>query len=111
MRFIAAILITYISVLTVLPVGCETFTILKQAELCCISNYNKQCSKEQTENKQSDNKKSCTACCSLQNCNNISIPQFNFLVHSSKVSKKAPIKKDKVISNYLSDCWHPPKTV
>lgn len=113
MRFIAVILIAYVSLVMVSSTICQTYTLVNQADLRCGSANTKQCSKDKTNKKQSANNTSCTPCCSIQNChcNFVEVPEFNFLINSSKVSKKAPIKNDKVISNYLSDCWHPPKIV
>lgn len=110
MRFIAVILIAYVLLLTVSPAVCKTYTALKQVNLCGSSN-DKQSTKEQSGNKQSNNNTSCTDCCSIQNChcNFVDVPQFNFLAQTSVISKKTSIKNDKVLSNYLSDCWHPPK--
>ncbi len=113
MRFIAFILIAYISLLTVSPMVCETYTIVKQTDLCCNSDNVEQCSKNKSDNKQSGSNTTCTPCCSIQNChcNFVEVPYFNFLVQVSTISKKTPTKNDKVLSNYLSDCWHPPKVV
>lgn len=79
-------------------------------ELCCDE---KQCSNDQEGNKSSNDNSSCMPCCSIQNCqcNFINIPQFNFLIQMHLTAKKFPAKNDKVPSDYLSDCWHPPKIV
>lgn len=116
MRLIAVILVAYISLLTVLPVICGTYIVLEQAELCCNSASDNQCSEEQSCNEQSDeenNNSSCISCCSVQNCNCnlVDVSRFNFLVQISLNSKRAKVENDKVISNYLSDCWQPPELV
>ena len=111
MKFISIILIAYITLLTVLPAVCKTYVVLKQAELCCSDKNSNQCSKDQKD--KSENNMSCTACCSIQNCNCnfVGIPQFDFLIQNGTTTKKAKIQDDKILSNYLSDCWHPPKIV
>lgn len=102
MRFIAVILVCYISLVTVTPAVCGTCTVLKQVNLCCNDDKD-----------QSDNTTTCTPCCSLQNChcNFVAIPQFDFLVQIDINSKKTPIKNDKILSDFLSDCWRPPEII
>ena len=114
MKFIAVILVTYISLLTISPALCGFYAAFKRVDLCCSTENNKQCSKEQTGNsKQSDSDVPCKPCCSIQNChcNFINVPPFDFFVQTGATAKKTPFKNDKVFSNYLPDCWHPPEIV
>lgn len=113
MKFIAMILVVYVSLLTLSPVVCGTYIAVKQTADCCNENKDRECSKEQTTNKQSDksDSNSCLSCCSVQNCHCsfVDAPQFNFQIQMSLNSKRVPIKNDKVLSDYLSDCWQPPE--
>ena len=108
MRLIAIILVTYISALTISPVVCGTYLAIKQSVSC---NDDNQCRKEPTENNKSENSSSCLSCCSVQNChcNFVEAPQFSFLIQTNINTQRAPIKIDKVLSDYLSDCWQPPE--
>lgn len=100
--------------LTVSPVVCGGYVVLKQADLCCNTESDTKCSKDQTTNKpsgSSEKNSSCMACCSVQNChcNCIAIPEFNFCNEISIDSNRPPVKNDKVLSDYFSDCWQPPE--
>jgi len=109
-RFIAIILVTYISTLTISPVVCGTYLAIKQ-NISCSNDH--ECKKKQENNKKADHNSSCLSCCSVQNCHCsfVDAPQFNFLVQINLNSQRAPIKKDKVLSDYQSDCWQPPEIV
>jgi hypothetical protein len=98
MRTISVILLTYVVLLLVAPTVCNSMA---------------QCSKEQTNNKNSDNTNTCASCCSIQNCNcNFTgVEQFDFQIYTSIITKKIQAQNNKILSNYLSECWHPPKIV
>ena len=86
MRFIAIILITYISLLTASPAVCGLYETIKQVDLCCSSDSNKKCSNEPSGSKtqkQKDNSESdapYAPCCSVQNCQCyfVTAPQLDF---------------------------------
>lgn len=107
MRLIAIILVTYISVLNMSPIVCGTYIAIKQTVSCSSD----KCAEKKTSKQKSDTGSSCLSCCSVQNCNCsfVDASQFNFLVQINLNSQKAPFKKDKVLSDYLSDCWQPPE--
>jgi hypothetical protein len=117
MKFITAILVTYISLLTVSPALCGLASMLKQVDLCCAADNEKKCSKEPSDNKeqsdQSDSKTPCIPCCSVQNClcYFVGVPQYDLAVQLITVAQKIRVKNENVFSNYLSNCWHPPKLV
>lgn len=114
MKYIAIILVTYISLLTISPALCGFYAAFKRTGLCCLTNNDKQCSKEQADNsKQPGKSDSDTTCCSIQtcHCNFINVLPFDFSVQTGRTAKKAPFKNDKIFSNYLPDCWHPPEIV
>lgn len=97
MRTISVILLTYVMLLLVAPTVCNSIA---------------QCSKEQTNNKNPENN-TCSSCCSIQNCNcNFTgIEKFDFQIYMSIITNKIHTQNDKILSNYLSECWHPPKIV
>jgi hypothetical protein len=116
MKYIVVILLTYMSLLTVSPALCGMYAALKQADLCCSTDSDKQCSKEQPDsNKQSDKSDSntpCTPCCIIQNCHCyfVGVPQFDFHIIAYTTTQKIRVTNDNVFSNYSSECWHPPET-
>lgn len=110
MRYIAFILVFYVSVMNVTPAICGSYTYLVQTNVCRSEN-NGACS----DDKSQQNPKSaspCLPCCYVQNChcNIVTIPEFNFQVFSDLNIEKIPTENDKIYFNYLSDCWHPPKS-
>lgn len=119
MRFIAIILVTYISLLTVSPAVCGLYETIKQVDLCCSSDSNKKCSNEPSGNKtqkQKDKSESdapYAPCCSVQNCQCyfVTAPQLDFGIQLVTITEKIRIKNETVISNYSSDCWQPPEKV
>ncbi len=99
MRVFSAILLTYVLLLLVVPTVCNSMTT---------------CSKEQSSNKKTDKDNSaCNSCCYVQNCNcNFTgIQQFNFQIQAGSDIEKNSTQKDKPLSSYLSECWHPPKLI
>lgn len=99
MKAFSIILLTYVTLLLVVPTVCNTMM---------------QCSKEQSADKNSKNTpKSCESCCALQNChcNFTGIQQFNFQISANIIISKIHTQNDNVLSNYLSECWHPPELI
>lgn len=114
MKFFAAILVIYMSILTVSPVLCGLADMLQKVELCCTADESKQCSDEPKDSKdQSDNKPTSILCCSVQKCNCCfeTPPQFDFEIGPIITSEKIRIRDESVISNYSSNCWQPPEIV
>lgn len=116
MRSIALILVAYLSLLTTSPAVCNGYLVLRQDDLCCNITCETECSKDLSTNKPSgpsEKESSCLSCCSLQNshCSFVAVPEFNFNVEMSLNTKRPPVKNDKVLSDYLSDCWQPPELI
>lgn len=113
MRIVSAILFIYVSYLIVSPSVCGMFTIVNETKMCSSSCENTQCAELQTENESTDKDAPCTPCCLIQNCNCcfISPSSFEFKPIIFYTAKKIQSKNDNVVSNYSSDCWHPPEMV
>lgn len=94
MKSIALILLAYFGILLVSPLGCSKTS----------SNVSMGQTKSQSDTP-------CQACCSIQSChcNFLGAQSFDFPVQIVAVILKQRIQNDKVLSNYLSDCWRPPK--
>ena len=114
MRCIALILLVYVSVLNITPAICSSYTTLAQTNLCINK---KGCGDDDAcsntkQNENSNNTSPCTPCCYIQNChcNIVNTPRFNFQILSDVSTEKISTENDKIYFNYLSDCWHPPKS-
>ncbi len=108
MRYLALILTLYLSVITVTPALCSTYSVIKKVTLCC--------SEQKCSNKTGDCKRgndTCTPCCLMQNCccNIVALPEFNFMLEGISTEKKILTISDNALSDYLSDCWNPPKLI
>ena len=113
MRIVSAIFFIYVSLLIVSPSICGVYTEVNETQMCRSSCEYTQCSGEQTENESSDKDEPCTPCCLIQNCNCCFVAPSSFefqplIVYSAK---KIQSKNDNVVSNYSSDCWHPPEMI
>lgn len=112
MRFITTILIIYISLLTISPAVCGIYAVLDQTDQCCTNT--KKCSESSKDNnKKSQNNSPCTPCCFMQNCNCYftDVSQFIFQSNITARTKKIQSKNVNIVSNYSSDCWHPPEMI
>lgn len=97
--------------LVVSPSICGMYTVVDEKEMCSSSCEYSQCSEEQTENESSENDSTCTPCCLVQNCNCCFIAPSSFEFQPLIVCsvKNTQSKNVNVVSNYSSDCWHPPE--
>ena len=113
MRIISAMLFIYVSLLIVSPSICGMCASADETEMCSSSCEYTQCSGEQNENESSEKDSPCTPCCLIQNCNCcfIAPTAFEFQPLIVFSVKKIQSKNDIVVSNYSSDCWHPPEMV
>ena len=111
MRIISILLISYISLLIISPSVGGMFVVAEETNMCCNSDDDNQCSREQSENRSSDKDSPCTPCCLIQNCNCcfLASSSFEFQPLIAAGLQKIQSKNDQIHSNYLSDCWHPPE--
>lgn len=110
MKLVAAILLTYVSVLVTAPALCAMEEIATKAGLSCTGNESDDCSKESD---QSNEKSPCMPCCTVQSCQCyfITINEFNLNIQESVSISTIPYTNDKILSDYLSECWHPPELI
>lgn len=119
MKLTAAILVTYISLISLSPALCGFYNSVKKIELCCMSNSNKDCSSNisknctSSSNENEEDDSPCTPCCGIPNCNCFyeKIPAFNFTVDETVAYKKVFLVNNKIFSSYFSECWNPPEIV
>ena len=100
------------SLLTIAPALCELYATVSTINWCCSPNAEKCAAKPMDTKKQTNGtSKSCTPCRTIQNCScyftTTAIANFKPILVSD--SRKLYITNEKVVSNYLSDCWHPPE--
>ena len=113
MRIISFILVTYISLLTVQPVGAQIYSSLfHKSEKVCTH----ECCKKKSG---SPSKKEKGNCCDKGVCNPFGMCNCCFVFNSdtSSITFKVPFIKNKIssssennpVSSFISDCFHPPE--
>ena len=110
MKLIAKILLTYISVLITAPAICAMEDIAAKTDYCCTSNVSDDCSKESDRSEESS---PCMPCCTVQSCQCYftKTTEFNLHIMESVSLSTVPYTNDKILSKYLSECWHPPELI
>jgi len=106
MKYLAVILLSYLTILMVEPVAYEVYAMTRHHSCChaaCCAK-SKQCS---------DNlPASCNNCATCSICLGSYIHETGFKFHEETVTSTfAYPNNDQLISNYYSNCFRPPKIV
>ena len=112
MKFIAFILATYISLLTVQPVAEQVYASLGNKRQACTM----ACCKHKETKK---TKKECNNCCDKGVCNPFGMYNCCFVYNPTQTmmsyakftekNKFIPATENNFVSSFLSDCFHPPE--
>ena len=117
MRYLAAIFVMYLTLITVSPTVCQLMGGMQQMSFCSseksISAASEQTDSPDSPSEKSDDNKCCIPCCTIPSCNCAFVAVAPYAISPFEFGnlQKLRLHDETLVSNYLPDCWQPPEMV